>query len=57
VQRDARGAPKRDQYGRPLACFSDPKGQAYNLATVEQLLSHYQLDGVILDDNYELDWY
>jgi hypothetical protein len=57
VQRDARGAEKKDNYGNPLACFNQPEGQEYNLATVAQLLSAYQLDGLILDDNYELDWW
>jgi hypothetical protein len=57
VQRDASGAAKKDRYGSPLACFNQPKGQEYNLTTIEQLLTEYQLDGLILDDNYELDWW
>jgi hypothetical protein len=57
IQRDASGAEKKNEYGSPLACFNQPKGQQYNLATIDQLLAQYQLDGVILDDNYELDWY
>ncbi len=36
------------------ACFNNPDGQEYNLATIRHLLDNYRLDGVILDDNYEL---
>jgi len=39
------------------ACFNNPEGQEYNLATIRHLLDHYHLDGVILDDNYELPGY
>ena len=39
------------------ACFNRPEGQEYNLATIEHLLKHYRLDGLILDDNYELQNY
>ena len=56
-QLDLDGAPKSNEYGNPYACFNNPLGQEYNLATVEQLLANYDLDGIILDDNYELDWY
>lgn len=57
IQLDGRGQGKHDRYGNPYACFNNPKGQEHNLATIEQLLAEYDLDGVILDDNYELDWY
>ncbi|MDH7571710.1 MAG: hypothetical protein QHJ73_19190, partial [Armatimonadota bacterium] len=39
------------------ACFNRPEGQEYNLETVRQLLQSYRLDGVILDDNFELESY
>lgn len=56
VQRlDRQGNVVKDQYGRPLACFHNPLGLAHSLATIGQLLDDYELDGVILDDNFELD--
>lgn len=39
------------------ACFHNPDGQEYNLATIKHLLENYKLDGLILDDNYELQAY
>lgn len=39
------------------ACFNRPEGQEFNLATVRQLLENYRLDGIILDDNFELQHY
>ena len=57
VQLDANGQVRRDEYGSPYACFNNPQGQEYNLATIAQLVTSYDLDGLILDDNYELDWY
>jgi hypothetical protein len=39
------------------ACFNRPEGQQFNLATVEHLLESYRLDGIILDDNFELQHY
>ncbi|HUT35564.1 MAG TPA: hypothetical protein VNE39_18895 [Planctomycetota bacterium] len=39
------------------ACFNNPDGQEYNLATIRHLLDNYKLDGLILDDNYELQNY
>ncbi len=39
------------------ACFNNPKGQEYNLATIQHLLDNYNLDGIILDDNFELQHY
>ncbi len=39
------------------ACFNNPDGQEYNLATIKHLLDNYKLDGLILDDNYELQNY
>lgn len=39
------------------ACFNNPEGREYNLATLRHLLDHYPLDGVILDDNFELPAY
>ena len=52
---DRQGSAMKDQYGRTLACFNNPKGQQHSLATIRQLLDDYELDGVILDDNFELD--
>jgi hypothetical protein len=52
---DRKGNVARDRYGRPLACFNNPKGQEHTLATITQLLQNYNLDGVVLDDNFELD--
>jgi hypothetical protein len=39
------------------ACFNSPDGQEYNLATIRHLLDNYKVDGVILDDNFELQGY
>jgi len=50
VGRDGKANPKQ-------ACFNSPNGQEYNLATVRQLIENYKLDGVILDDNFELQDY
>ncbi len=50
------GQPVQDNYGNYYACFHNPKGQEHNLATIEHLLSHYDVDGLILDDNYWLDY-
>jgi len=52
---DREGKPIKDRYGRLMACFNNPKAQEHNLATFRQLLDDYELDGVILDDNFELD--
>jgi len=53
---DRQGREVRDRYGNGQACFNNPKGQEHNLATVEQLLATYRVDGLILDDNYWLDY-
>ncbi|MCS7254629.1 MAG: beta-galactosidase [Armatimonadota bacterium] len=50
VGRDGKVNPKQ-------ACFNNPKGQEYNLATIKHLVENYKLDGVILDDNFELQDY
>jgi len=44
-----------DRRGRPLACFNLPENQADNLAEMRRLVADYDLDGLILDDNFELD--
>ncbi|NOY83200.1 MAG: family 10 glycosylhydrolase [Kiritimatiellaeota bacterium] len=44
---------KPDPKGR--ICFNRPEVQDYNFRTVRQLLDNYALDGLILDDNFELD--
>ena len=49
------GNPVKDRYGRVQACFNNPKGQEHSLATVQHLLDNYDLDGISLDDNFELD--
>ncbi len=36
-------------------CFNRPEVQDYNFRTVQHLLDHYSLDGLMLDDNFELD--
>lgn len=53
--RDRNGQERRDQYKRIQTCFNHPKGQEYNLETIRRLITEYQTDGVILDDNFELD--
>ena len=53
------GAVRIDKDGKPAAkgriCFNRPEVQDYNFRTVQHLLDHYSLDGLILDDNFELD--
>lgn len=49
------GQTVHDAYGRPQTCFHRPQGQEYNLETVRHLVSQYAVDGIILDDNFELD--
>ena len=44
---------KPDPKGR--ICFHRPEVQDYNFRTVQHMLDHYALDGLILDDNFELD--
>ena len=44
---------KPDPKGR--ICFNRPEVQDYNFRTVQHMLDHYSLDGLILDDNFELD--
>ena len=44
---------KPDPKGR--ICFNRPEVQDYNFRTVQHLLDNYALDGLILDDNFELD--
>lgn len=50
IGRDGKVNPKQ-------ACFNNPKGREYNLATIKHLVENYELDGVILDDNFELQDY
>jgi len=52
---DRKGREAKDRYGRALACFNNPRGREHNLATIEHLLTNYKVDGLILDDNFELD--
>jgi hypothetical protein len=52
---DRRGNELKDPYGRGLACFNNPKAREHNLATVRHLVGQYKVDGIILDDNFELD--
>ncbi len=52
---DRKGEVVKDQYGRTLACFNNPKGQEHTLATIAQMFQDYAVDGVVLDDNFELD--
>lgn len=52
---DKQGSVIRDRYGRVQACFNNPKGQEHNFNTIKHLLDGYDLDGIILDDNFELD--
>lgn len=39
------------------ACFNNPKAQERNLEVVKHLVRNYPLDGLILDDNFELQNY
>ena len=39
------------------ACFNNPKGQEGNLEVIRYLVRNYPLDGLILDDNFELQNY
>lgn len=52
---DRQGREVKDSYGRACACFNHPLGQEHNLATLRQLLATYEADGIMLDDNFELD--
>jgi hypothetical protein len=52
---DRKGNVVKNQYDRPLACFNNPTGQGHTLGTIAQLFENYQVDGVVLDDNFELD--
>ncbi len=52
---DAKGEPVKSRYDQFQACFNNPKGQEHTLATIRHLLDNYDLDGLILDDNFELD--
>ncbi len=36
------------------ACFNNPKGQECNLEVIKDLVEKYRIDGLILDDNFEL---
>ena len=48
---------KTGELNTKQACFNNPKGMEYNLETVRNLVENYKLDGVILDDNFELQDY
>jgi len=54
---DAALADREGKRSTTHACFNNPDGQDYNLATIKHLLDNYKLDGLILDDNYELQNY
>ena len=45
------GKPAKD----PWVCLNNPKGQEHNLDAFRQLVENYQLDGIMLDDNYQTD--
>jgi len=38
-------------------CFNNPKGLEHSLEVIEDLLERYPVDGLILDDNFELQHY
>jgi hypothetical protein len=48
---------KNGERSTKQACFNRPEGQEFNLATVQHVLENYRLDGIILDDNFELQHY
>ncbi|NOZ20532.1 MAG: family 10 glycosylhydrolase [Planctomycetes bacterium] len=49
IEKDGKKAEKS------AVCYNNPKAQEYNLKTIRHLLDNYKLDGLILDDNFELD--
>jgi hypothetical protein len=49
------GKPVKDQWGRTEACLNNPLAQQHTLDTIKQLCDDYKVDGIILDDNFELD--
>jgi hypothetical protein len=38
----------------PWVCLNNPKGQEHNLEAFRQLVETYQLDGIMLDDNFQM---
>ena len=53
VEKDGRDGQENPRH---LVCPLDTRVQMHNLEVVENLLTHYpQLDGLILDDNFEFD--
>ena len=38
----------------PWVCLNNPKGQEHNIEAFRQLVEDYQLDGIMLDDNYQM---
>ena len=54
---DAAVVQKNGERSAKQACFNNPAGQEYNLATIQHLLDNYKIDGLILDDNFELPGY
>jgi hypothetical protein len=52
VDRD--GKPVKNQYGSIQACFGRDEVQEFNLNLIRRLITDYPLDGVMLDDNFEL---
>jgi hypothetical protein len=49
------GEPVKNRWGVGEACFHHPAGQEYNLETIRQLLDNYDVQGMILDDTFEMD--
>jgi len=54
---DAAVVKKTGEREASQACFNNPKGQERNLEVIRHLLRDYRLDGLILDDNFELQNY
>jgi len=54
---DAAVVTKTGERSANQACFNNPKGLEHNLEVITHLVRTYRLDGLILDDNYELQNY
>jgi hypothetical protein len=53
IRRD--GEPVKNRWGVGEACFHHPAGQEHNLQTIRRLLEDYEVQGIILDDTFEMD--
>jgi len=51
---DAAVVSKTGERSPNQACFNNPKAQQRNLEVIKDLVWNYRLDGLILDDNFEL---